>query len=108
MSSPRDHETTGRPNREEANAPYGTSSELAQHVQRVPEGWTAVVFNGRRYGLTRTTRVGGRSVTILAEELGGPDVVSANIYRTTAADLLKSCEMPDSKVLAFLRGWKQE
>lgn len=81
--------------------------ELAQLVDRVPEGWTMVVFDGRSYALTRTTRVGGRSVTIFAEELGGTDVISANIFRTSGTDQLKACEMPDVKVLEFLRGWEQ-
>ena len=37
--------------------------------------------------------------------LGGNDLVSANVYRTQDADCLRACEMPDAKVLAFLRGW---
>ena len=82
------------------------SEGLSALVERVPEGWTRVNYDGRPYGLSRTTRVGGRVVTITAEELGGTDLVSANVYRTTAADLLRSCEMPDAKVLAFLRGWE--
>ena len=40
-----------------------------------------------------------------AEELGGPDVVSANVYRTRGGDVLKPCEMPAATVLAFLHGW---
>jgi hypothetical protein len=79
--------------------------DLAALVDRVPEGWTAVTYQGRRYGLSRTTRAGGRSVTVYAEELGGTDVVSTNVYRTAADDLLRPCEMPAAKVLAFLSGW---
>lgn len=78
---------------------------LAALVDQVPEGWTAVTFEGRRYGLSRTTRAGGRSISIYAEELGGPDVVSTNVYRTAAAELLRPCEMSAAKVLAFLNGW---
>jgi hypothetical protein len=79
---------------------------LADQLARIPPGWTAVDFDGRRYGLTRVDRAAGRSVTIYAEELGGRDVVSANVYRTTAGVRLKSCEMPDAKVIAFLEGWR--
>jgi hypothetical protein len=61
------------------------------------------VVDGRPYGLTRTAHVGGRTLTIHAEELGGPDVVSANVLRTAAGDVLKPCEMPAEKVLGFLR-----
>jgi hypothetical protein len=79
---------------------------LAALVMRVPEGWTSVVFDGRRYGLSRVTRAHGQSVSIYAEELGGPDVVSANVYRTSNGPLLKPCEMPADRVLAFLQGWR--
>ena len=80
--------------------------ELERLVDRVPEGWTPVAYDGRRYGLTRTTRAAGRSVSLLAEELGGSGLVSANVYRTQAGLLLKPCEMPEATVLAFLRGWQ--
>lgn len=79
--------------------------DLTTLVDRVPEGWTAVTYQGRRYGLSRTSRAGGRSVSVYAEELGGVDVVSSNVYRTAAGDLLRPCEMPAAKVLAFLSGW---
>jgi hypothetical protein len=79
--------------------------ELAALVERVPEGWTAVSYEGRAYGLSRTTRAAGHSISIYAEELGGTDVVSANIYRPASGDVLKPCEMPAPKVLAFLRDW---
>jgi peptide-methionine (S)-S-oxide reductase len=32
-------------------------------------------------------------------------VVSTNVYRTSAGDLLRPCEMSAAKVLGFLRGW---
>jgi hypothetical protein len=73
----------------------------------VPEGWTATTYRGRPYGLRRTSRADGRSVALFAEELGGTDVVSANVYRTSAGDVLKPCEMPAATVLAFLAGWRR-
>ena len=87
------------------DAEEGEVVELDDLVARVPEGWTSVRYGGRRWSLTRTDRAGGRSVSLLAEQLGGPDVVSANVYRTAGGALLRPCEMPDAKVLAFLRGW---
>jgi hypothetical protein len=83
-----------------------TPGELSMLVDRVPEGWTLVEYDGRRWGLNRTTRTHGGSVAIYAEQLGGSDVVSANVYRTPTGDLLKPCEMPTDLVLAFLRGWR--
>lgn len=80
--------------------------DVASLVDRVPEGWSVVSYGGRRYGLTRTSRVGGRSISVLAQELGGTDVVSANVYRTRAGALLRPCEMPAATVLAFLAGWQ--
>ena len=80
--------------------------DLRALVDRVPEGWTPVTYRGRGYGLRRTSRAQGRSVAIYAEELGGSDVVSTNVYRTGAGDVLKPCEMPASTVLAFLDGWQ--
>ncbi len=80
--------------------------DLDSLLARVPEGWTAVSYEGRRYGLSRTTHTGGRSVSLYAEELGGSDVVSANVFRLTGGAELRPCEMPAAKVLAFLEAWR--
>ena len=79
--------------------------DLGALIDRVPEGWTTVAYAGRRWGLSRTSRAGGGSVSVYAEQLGGAEVVSANVYRTAAGDLLRPCEMPAETVLAFLSGW---
>ena len=85
----------------------GADPSLAALVARVPEGWTAALYKGRTYGLYRTTRTNGRSVAVLARELGGQDEVSANVYLTSEGPHLRSCEMPDAKVLHFLANWKR-
>ena len=69
--------------------------------ERVPIGWTEVSFEGRRYGVTRTLAAGGRAQTVFAEELGGRDVISANLY-LVGEPQLRPCEMPAAKVLRFL------
>ena len=79
------------------------TASLQAMVDRVPEGWTVVAYEGRSYGLTRTTRVHGQSNSISAEELGGDDLISANVYRTRKAEHLRPCEVSEAKVLAFLR-----
>lgn len=79
--------------------------DLAVLLDRVPLGWTLARYAGRSYGLSRSDHVDGGAVSVYAEELGGADVVSTNVYRTRAGDLLRPCEMPAAKVLAFLRGW---
>jgi hypothetical protein len=79
--------------------------ELDRLLERVPEGWTEVGYEHRRWGLRRSSRAGGAAVSLYAEELGGADVVSANVYRTGTGPALRPCEMPAATVLAFLRGW---
>jgi hypothetical protein len=88
------------------STPAEGPASLARLVDRVPEGWTLVTFRDRPYGLSRTSRAKGRSISVMARELGGPDVVSANIYATSHGHQLRSCEMPDRKVLEFLSGWQ--
>lgn len=77
-----------------------TTADLSSLFARVPEGWSSVLFDGRRYGITRTVSVGGRIQKVYAEELGGTDVISANLYDGT---VFRPCEMPAAKVITFLR-----
>jgi hypothetical protein len=80
-------------------------SSLVDLLARVPEGWSIATYGGRRYGVTRTARAGGRAISVYAEELGGTDIVSTNAYLTDeGGEHLRPCEMPTEKVLAFLRG----
>ena len=76
--------------------------DLGCIVDALPEGWSEVTYAGARYGLIKITHAGGRSSSVYAEQLGGADVVSANVYRTTYGAVLKPCEMPAAKVLDFL------
>ena len=68
-----------------------------------PAGYFTARYDGRRYGVTRSVHANGQSMKLWAEELGGPDRVSLNIYRPPSGDLaLKPCEMPIDKVTAFV------
>lgn len=87
-------------------ATTGPAASLADLLDRVPEGWTLVSYDGRPYGVSRTMHAGGKSISILARELGGTDLVSANVYATSRGHQLHACEMPDQKVLDFLEGWQ--
>jgi hypothetical protein len=80
----------------------GSVNDVSSLFARVLEGWSQVEYDGRSWGVTRTVHGDGRSESILAEELGGTDLVSANLYRLDGDDVLKPCEMPAEKVLAFL------
>ena len=77
---------------------------MGELFDRVPVGWSLVVYDGRRYAVTRSVHGDGRSESILAEALDGSDLVSANLYRLDGEDALKPCEMPAEKVIAFLQG----
>ena len=75
----------------------------------LPRGYTEGSFEGRRYGATLAVSDDGRRWTFFAEELGGNEMVSFNLYRLAAgAPRLKPCEMPKEKVIAFVLGYAPE
>ena len=53
--------------------------------------------------VTKTAFAGGRSIKLVAEELGGTDYISLNWYDLGAGARLKPCEMPAAKVIAFVQ-----
>ena len=57
---------------------------------------------GRRYVVTRQDFTGGSSQKLVAEELGGADYISLNLYRLSSGSRLKPCEMPEEKVVEFV------
>ncbi len=52
--------------------------------------------------VTRQDFSGGNSQKLVAEELGGTDYISLNLYRLTSGTRLKPCEMPEAKVIEFV------
>ncbi|GHB01418.1 hypothetical protein GCM10009069_25370 [Algimonas arctica] len=60
------------------------------------------VYEGQRYGVTRTERADGRQAWLWAEALGGTDRISGNLYRLKSGAQLKPCEMSDEKVMSFV------
>ena len=52
--------------------------------------------------MRKQTLQNGRLIKFYAEELGGNDFVSLNVYRTGAGVLLKPCEMAERKVTDFI------
>ncbi|WP_419740473.1 hypothetical protein [Ruegeria sp.] len=64
-------------------------------------------FTGRadtkRYVLSRQVLAGGKSHKLVANELGGTDYISLNLYQTrNSGALLRPCEMPARKVVDFV------
>ncbi len=76
--------------------------DLDNVIECLPQGYSEVMFQGRRYRLLVKRFNQGNSVKIYAAELGGKDVISANYYRLKKGKLLKPCEMPERKVIHFL------
>ncbi|MEO8756988.1 MAG: hypothetical protein ABI398_04445 [Devosia sp.] len=70
-----------------------------------PHGYFTARFEGRRYCVSNTIHTSGRSMRLYAEELGGADRISLNIYAPPHGDpVLRPCEMPVDKVTAFVLG----
>ncbi len=81
--------------------------QIEDRIQKIPEGYSEVIYNGKKYGLTREDRVGSLSIKVFAEEHGGKDFISFNYYRTkSGASHLRACEMPDEKVVHFLENFE--
>ncbi len=79
---------------------------LLQKIKLLPLGYSKVLFEDKRYGITRTDFNNGKSIKLYAEELGGNDFISLNYYITSANELLKPCEMPEGKVIRFIKQMK--
>ena len=70
---------------------------------RLPFGGYGGTYRGARYRITKSRMANGRSQKLVAEELGGPDYISLNLYRlASGAALLKPCEIPEEKAVAFV------
>ncbi|MEM6375148.1 MAG: hypothetical protein AAF686_02845 [Pseudomonadota bacterium] len=65
----------------------------------LPDGGFTGCSNGKRYNVVK--RVSGACQSLLAEEMGGRDYISYNLYRLTSGARLKPCEMSRAKVIDF-------
>ncbi|WP_273569030.1 peptide methionine sulfoxide reductase [Maribacter halichondriae] len=79
---------------------------LLEKIRILPIGYSKVLYRNKKYGVTRTDFNSGKSIKLFAEELGGNDFISLNYYLTETAESLKPCEMPEEKVIDFLKGYK--
>ena len=71
----------------------------------LPFGGYGATYDGRRYRVVKASVGSARSQKLEAEELGGNDHISLNLYRLSSGHaLLKPCEMPEDKVRAFVLG----
>lgn len=71
----------------------------------MPLGYFTARYANARYGVTRSVHANGRSMKLYAEQLGGTDRISLNIFAPPSGEpALKPCEMPIDKVTAFVMG----
>ena len=77
--------------------------ELDALIAAIPEGWTRVRIAGHVWGITRTTRAGGRVISFDAERLGDNEYLGANVWMLSEGSVLKPCEVPAEKVMQVLR-----
>lgn len=80
--------------------------EIAHLIDKIPIGYSEVLYSGARYSLTRQIFNQGQSDKIFAKELAGNDFISLNFYRLKNSVQLKPCEMPSEKVIHFLKHYK--
>ncbi|WP_298850751.1 hypothetical protein [uncultured Ruegeria sp.] len=75
----------------------------------LPEGSFTGTSGNQRYVIVRQQMAGGKSHKLVAHELGGTDYISMNLYQTLASGaLLRPCEMPACKVIAFVLDLKAD
>ena len=87
------------------NQPDDPAKALLAQLNSWPKGYFVAEYGGRRYGVRTSAHAGGRSLKLFAEELGGRDFVSLNLYLPEHGEAaLRPCEMPVEKVLAFVAG----
>ena len=83
--------------------------EFLSAFDALPVGAYGGTFQDRRYRIAKTVLVTGRSQKLEAEELGGTDYISFNLYRlANGAALLKPCEMEAAKVVDFVLGLRAD
>ncbi|MEP5633679.1 MAG: hypothetical protein ABJP79_17515 [Tateyamaria sp.] len=71
-------------------------------LSALPLGTFTGTANGRRYVVTKSVFACGKSIKLVAEELGGTDYISLNWYKLASSTRLKPCEMAETKVRAFV------
>lgn len=78
--------------------------EFLHAFDAIPYGCHRATYRNRSYHVRKSSLVSGKAEKLQAEELGGPDYISLNLYRLSSEALLKPCEMPTEKVIDFVVG----
>lgn len=78
-------------------------ADIPARITALPLGTFTGTANGKRYVTTHSRFSAGRAAKLVAEELGGSDYISLNLYELQSGARLYPCEMPAAKVIAFVR-----
>lgn len=77
-------------------------------LKELPRRYTEGVYNDRRYGTTVSEIARGRKIRLFAQELGGKDYVSFNLYTLSdGSHRLSTCELSTEKIVDFVLGYEQ-
>ncbi len=80
--------------------------DFLDRLAALPTGYSEGIYEARRYGVTLTVSPDKKRWKFYAEELGGNEHISFNLYfLSQGAPRLKPCEMPSAKVIAFVLGF---
>lgn len=82
------------------------ASAFLHKLAELPIGYSAGFFNSTRYGATIKASPDRKRIWLFAEELGGRNRISFNLYRLRNSEYrLKPCEMPEERVINFVMGY---
>jgi len=71
-------------------------------IKNLEDGAYDVLFENKRYLLSKETLLNSKLIKLYAQELGGNNFISLNYYPYIKDGLLKPCEMPKIKVINFV------
>ncbi|MEN3149789.1 hypothetical protein ABCW43_21035 [Neorhizobium sp. IRAMC:178] len=76
-------------------------------LAKLPDCCVDGYFGNRSWGVTVNRSEDGKRTWLYGEDLGGPDIVSFNLYRLAGSrSILKPCEMSSAKVIEFVLGFE--
>ncbi|MBY3123163.1 hypothetical protein [Rhizobium laguerreae] len=76
-------------------------------LAKLPDGYVDGYFGNRSWGVAVKRSEDGKRTWLYAEELGGTDIVSFNLYRLAGpGSIVKPCEMSSAKVIGFVLGFE--
>lgn len=80
-------------------------ADVPRLINALPIGTYLGTADDKKYLATKSVFSGGRSIKLVARELGGTDYVSLNLYDLKRGPQLYPCEMSAEKVIRFVRSF---